>query len=313
MSLTARLSISARELIHRSRLPVYRRLRWAIAIYTGSSPLDLQPADGGPCPVLTADDVTDVEAGFVADPFMLHDGSTWCMFFEVWNHRAHRGSVGLAESSDGLHWTYRRIVLDEPFHLSYPHVFEWNGGFYMIPESHQAEVVRLYQATDWPTRWEPRADLLDGCFVDSSVWQFNDSWWMLAFDKRCEVLRLFRADGPAGPWLEHPKSPLAADGLRFGRPGGRVVVWGGRLIRFAQDTRFYYGNAVHALEITRLTDADYQEEEMQEEPVIGCSGHGWNARGMHHIDCHRVGGRQWMACVDGCRRTVHLGNPEGRR
>ena len=33
-------------------------------------------------PVLTADDVTDVEAEFVADPFMFHENGTWYIFFD---------------------------------------------------------------------------------------------------------------------------------------------------------------------------------------------------------------------------------------
>ena len=74
---------------------------------------------------LFAEDVSDVPARFVADPFMLQDEGTWYMFFEVMNTRTNRGGIGLATSNDGLKWTYKRIALDEPFHLSYPHVFKW--------------------------------------------------------------------------------------------------------------------------------------------------------------------------------------------
>ena len=40
------------------------------------------------------------------------------------------------------------IVLAEPFHLSYPYVFEWQGSHYMIPESGAAKSVRLYRASE---------------------------------------------------------------------------------------------------------------------------------------------------------------------
>ena len=43
---------------------------------------------------------------------------------------------------------YSKIVLDEPFHLSYPYVFEWDGGLY-DSESATARHLRLYRAVDF--------------------------------------------------------------------------------------------------------------------------------------------------------------------
>src|SRR5262245_26175147 len=103
---------------------------WSIAIYTGITPFNLQPR----LPVLTKADVTDIPAAFVADPFMAQRNQTWYMFFEVMHGTKHLGEIGLATSNDALTWTYDRIVLREPFHLSYPHVFEWQNQYYMIPE-----------------------------------------------------------------------------------------------------------------------------------------------------------------------------------
>ncbi len=51
------------------------------------------------------------------------------------NARTKQGDIGLAVSGDGRTWTYRGIVLDEAFHLSFPYVFEWNGAVYLVPES----------------------------------------------------------------------------------------------------------------------------------------------------------------------------------
>src|SRR5262249_51325998 len=126
---------------------------FSIGIYAGESPFALGPAPGVADPVLTHHDVTDVPAAFVADPFMFHVDGIWYLFFEIMHARSGKGEIGLATSVDGIAWKYRQVVLAEPFHLSYPHVFSWQGDFYMVPESYQAGGVRLYRATNFPTRW----------------------------------------------------------------------------------------------------------------------------------------------------------------
>jgi len=97
---------------------------WSIAIYTGTTPFNLQPEP----PVLTKFDVTDIPADFVADPFMLRRDDTWYMFFEVMHSKTQRGEIGLATSNDALSWTYDRIVLKEPFHLSFPSPLDPHSG-----------------------------------------------------------------------------------------------------------------------------------------------------------------------------------------
>ena len=104
-------------------------------------------------PVVSQNDVSDVRARFVADPFMVNQDGHWYMFFEVMNQDTNRGAIGLAISEDGFHWEYRQIVLREPFHLLYPHVLHWDGEYYMTPETLEANSVNLYRADPFPTQW----------------------------------------------------------------------------------------------------------------------------------------------------------------
>src|SRR4051812_15377902 len=126
---------------------------WEIDIYVGDSPFRLGPPARVRNPVLTANDVTDIRAYFVADPFMVYVDRTWYMFFEVLNRRSHRGEIALATSGDGVKWKYQQVVLAERFHLSYPCVFTWRNEYYMIPETFQADAIRLYRALSFPTTW----------------------------------------------------------------------------------------------------------------------------------------------------------------
>jgi hypothetical protein len=291
------------EAPHASVSPPQRQHEWSIGIYGGDSPWRLGSPPGIHNPVLSHQDVCDVRAAFVADPFMLRAKGRWYMFFEVMNRQTHKGEIGLAISADGLTWAYQQIVLAEPFHLSYPYVFEWMQDYYMVPESYQAKSVRLYKASQFPTQWQFVRTLLNGPYlVDASLFQCRDAWWLFTETNPAlthDTLRLYYAHDLHGPWQEHPESPIIAGNAHIARPAGRVVRVGDGLIRYAQDCHPIYGTEVRAFAITDLTTKHYREHAIDEEPMLTGSGNGWNACGMHHVDPHRRDDGTWVACVDG--------------
>lgn len=288
---------------------VAKQEKWSIAIYSGESPCNFASPDNVSNPVLTAEDVTDLPADFVADPFMVRDKSTWYMFFEVGNSQSQQGDIGLALSNNGLEWAYKQIVLDESFHLSYPQVFKWNNEYYMIPETHEANSIRLYKAVDFPTQWSFVKTLLYGSYVDPSVFRYEGRWWLFAEanPQENDILCLYYAEDLLGPWIKHPESPIIEGNANIARPGGRVLVFDGLIVRYTQDDDPTYGNAVRAFEITELTTSSYEEKEISESPILKASGTGWNKNGMHHIDPHQIDENKWIACVDGYRVSIGFG------
>jgi hypothetical protein len=281
---------------------------WSIGIYTGATPWQIVPADHIINPVLTRSDVTDRQASFVADPFMLRVDGIWYMFFEVMNSKTGKGEIALATSADGFTWQYQKIVLVEPFHLSYPYVFTWDDDYYMIPESWKAGAVRLYRATDFPTQWTWVATLLELPYIaDSSVFYAGGRWWMFAetgADLSFDTLRLYCSQALTGPWVEHPQSPVIRSNPHIARPAGRLLVEGNRIIRFAQDCAPKYGLKVFAFEVIELTPELYAERPLVSGAILGGTGTGWNSHGMHHIDAHRLENARWIACVDGWRSLL---------
>ncbi len=273
---------------------------WSIGIYAGGSPLELGPHPQVVNPVLRAADVHDVDAEFVADPFMIRVGGRWSMVFEILERSSQLGVIGLASSADGLRWRYEQVVLREPFHLSYPLVFEHQGQLYMVPETLAANCVRLYQADPSALRWRHVADLIEGQHADSTLIHHGGRWWMFTCSTpyQNDCLRLFGAPELRGPWREHPASPLVLDDRRRARPGGRILVdERGRLLRFAQDCRQIYGQALGAFEIVELDEQRYRERELGQ--VLSPGSVGWNSAGMHQLDAHQVGPTDWLAAVDG--------------
>lgn len=276
---------------------------WSIGIYEGPSVLELAPSPRAANPVLTAAAVTDAPAVFVADPFMTRGAGGWWMFFEILNRRTQLGEIALAASPDGFRWDYQRVVLKEPFHLSYPFVFEWDGHHYMIPETAATRTVRLYRAREFPFEWEFIETLASGRrFADATLFHHGGRWWMFSETgvalPRGE-LRLYGSDDLMRGWAEHPASPLRVGDPVSSRPGGRVIEDGGRLLRFSQNCATRYGLDVRAFQIEVLTPTEYRERPAADAPVLCGSGSGWNEHGMHHLDAHRLDDGRVIACVDG--------------
>lgn len=278
---------------------------WSIGILAGKNPFSLCEIKGLTNPVLSAKDVTDIQATFVADPFLIFECGVWHMFFEVLTTE-NKGVISVARSHNGISWQYQSIVLEEDFHLSYPYVFCWRGKYYMIPETLEVGCIRLYEATRFPFEWRPLEQLVPGQFADSSIFRHDGTWWLLACGRpeQHDQLRLFHSERLLGPWKEHVKSPVVDYNPHFARPAGTVLFWGGKPLRFAQDCYPTYGLRVTAWSICILTTKDYSETVAVNHDIVG-PGSGWNELGMHHVGAiwNRMGDQEIIAAVDGLGRS----------
>lgn len=282
-----------------------RRHEFAIDIYTGTDPLKLHTTSLRP-PALTWRDCGGYPALFVADPFMIWRGDAWHLFYEILDWKTHRGVIGHAVSANLFDWEATGVVLEEAYHLSYPHIFEHNGAVYMTAETLGANALRLYKASSFPQEWEHVADLMEGAHADPTLFHHEGTWYAFTCTapETHDELRLYWAEELTGPWREHPASPIVSGDPQRARPAGRVIRHKNQWLRFAQDCGGAYGLAVRAFRITALDREQYAEEEVKESPVLQAAGSGWNANGMHHIDAHELPGGGWVACVDGWRRVV---------
>lgn len=198
---------------------------------------------------------------YLADPFGLVRGDTLHVFVEAFDYRIKRANIERHEFAQAdLSWRGQVTVLDLPFHLSYPQVFEHDGDTWMVPESHKAGEIALYRATDGSLdHWERECALLrDLPGADASLIEHGGRWWMFytlvgpkARDQR--ELHIAHAPALAGPW-----TPLAANPVRVAldgaRPAGRPFVGrDGALVLPVQDSSTGYGGATRLLRFTELT------------------------------------------------------------
>ena len=198
---------------------------------------------------------------YLADPFGLQRGDALHVFVEAFDYhtkRAHieRHEFALADMS----WRGGRPVLAQPFHLSFPHVFEHQGETWMVPESYQAGEIALYRATDGSLdHWERECALLAGVpGADAALIEHQGRWWMFytlvgagARDQR--ELHVAHAPDLAGPWTPLAFNPVRVD-RQGARPAGRPFVGQDGVVTLpVQDSTGGYGSATRLLRFPVLT------------------------------------------------------------
>ena len=232
---------------------------------------------------------------FYADPFILERGGRNFIFFEDYPYREGKGVISVLEISERGPVGEARRVLERPYHLSYPFVFEHEGDTYMIPETLDARRIELYRASHFPDRWELAAVLKENVnAVDTTLWIENGIFYFFTTIAERgttpnDFLYLFCADSLTGKWRPHPDNPLNYD-VRSSRGAGKLFKRHGKLIRPAQDCSVRYGYACQLNEVKILSPNQYLEEPiLRIEPT-------W-ARGLRGT--HTINSNQWVEVIDG--------------
>lgn len=204
---------------------------------------------------------------FWADPFVVPHADGWTVFFEELVYREINAHISaFTISRDGSVGTPER-VLERDYRLSYPFMLEWNGQWWMIPESAQNRTVELYRATDFPRGWVLESVLLENVnAVDATIVQIEGRWWMFVNiaeegASTLDELHLFAAPSPLGPWSPHRRNPVKSD-VRSARPAGRPFFSAGAWYRPSQDCSVSYGWAIVMNRIERIDDDEYREVEV---------------------------------------------------
>ena len=180
-----------------------------------------------------------------ADPFLFEHEGTVYVFAEMFDYITRRGGIGYARLDNGR-WSRWKLVIDEPFHMSYPNVFQVGEDIFMIPETGADFTLRLYRAASFPDRWELVKVLArDVRWVDTTFWTEGDRLFaitrdeadwdnqrdlMLEFNDQFEILSI---------------TPFMESNLDFSRSGGNFVEQNGLHFRVTQDCSTHYGGGLN--------------------------------------------------------------------
>jgi hypothetical protein len=158
------------------------------------------------------------------------------LFIEEFSYTAGKGHISVIVMNNDASIEPPLRVIEAPYHLSYPFVFEYDNGLYMIPESFENRTVDLYKCISFPDKWEIAGHLMQNCrAVDTTLFHWQGKWWMFTNQIETEgastwdELFLYHSDTPlSDSWTPHPRNPVVSD-VKSARPAGRLFECGGHL------------------------------------------------------------------------------------
>ncbi len=224
-----------------------------------------------------------------ADPFISVRDGNYFIFIEEKLYSTGRGRIICLEINQKLEVQSTHVVLERPYHLSYPFLLEHEGQLFMIPESERSRQIELYRCVHFPDLWEFEKPLIENIrAVDATLVNDNEKWWLFANviepgGTSWDTLNLYYSDSPlSDKWTPHPQNPVVKN-IHTARPAGHIQNAGGYLLRPSQDCSVRYGYATNFNRIVKMTETEYEErtERIYKPPRNGpfIGAHTWNQAG----------------------------------
>jgi hypothetical protein len=201
-----------------------------------------------------------------ADPILYKSDNKTYMFYEAFNKKNNLGEIGVATVINNT-IANKHIILNEPFHMSYPFVFNFNNKIYMIPETSSIKKLHLYEAESFPYEWKLSKVLIDNTELsDATILKHQDKVYIfvskiLSYSPYRDELLLYHLDNEFN-LIPHKCNPIITDN-EFSRPAGNFLKYNSKLIRVSQDcSNGGYGKALKFNEIIDISDNSYQENNL---------------------------------------------------
>lgn len=196
---------------------------------------------------------------WLADPFLYEYNGRHFLFVEQYFNSKNRASIGVYEIEDGKP-IHNSIIIDTPYHMSYPCVFLYNGTHYMIPESSSNQTLDLYVADEFPLKWSLKKTLESGRrLVDTTVVVRENVIFLLTYENNSNGWTLYSYCLDMNDYSLSKISETYYN-TNVGRPAGCLFEKDGRLFRPAQNCSTKYGESLLIYEVIELSKKSYREQ-----------------------------------------------------
>ena len=174
---------------------------------------------------------------WIADPFLFEYDGEHYLFVEYVNGK--KGEIAYFKFIENRP-VFQRVIISEPYHLSYPCVFAHGNDVYMIPESADNHSIDLYRAVLFPDKWEKVCQLAQGIYYDTTYVSFHGKDYLISYSPKKGYFEL----GLLSLDIEE-KTIQKLNEKQYkenvGRPAGRLYEEDGKIIRPAQNCSRKYG------------------------------------------------------------------------
>ena len=226
------------------------------------------------------------EGTYWADPFLWQHNGIDYIFYELYDYK--KGVIAYSIINDDMTFSEPTVVLECPYHISYPYLFEDNGELYMIPETGEGHHITLYKCTSFPDKWKFDRVMTDynghpifrGPAGDTNVINDNGTYWMYTTVqpqlKHC--LAVAKSDSILGRWQVMING---SQQIMNSRGGGKIWIDGNTTYRACQIGQGGYGAGIQI----KASEMDFQTGHFSEQ-IVHEIRPDWHPDifGTHHFD-----------------------------
>lgn len=202
-----------------------------------------------------------------ADPFIVSLDNRHYIFVEEYLFKLNKAHISVITLDNNYKILTNERIIFKSYHLSYPHVFEYNQNFYMVPETGGNNTIELYRCLNMPNKWVFVKNIMENISAkDTTLLQYEGKWWLFTtkviINKPTlyynELFLYFSDDLFSSKWVEHPKNPIVSD-HKYSRSAGNFFIQNNKLYRPSQDCSGRYGKALNINWIKKLNETEYEE------------------------------------------------------
>lgn len=198
---------------------------------------------------------------WAADPFPIEVDGELYIFAELFVYSKVKGCIGYSKLENG-HFTPWKVVIEEPYHMSFPYLFYDDGQLFMCPETNASKDLHLYKCVGFPDKWERDRTLAENVNYSDTVFIKQNSD---VFGLTCEwngienhSLKLFAVQNDK--CVESDEQLNLLD-YYLTRPAGKIFKDKGKDIAVSQICKPLYGTGLIFKEI--IVDwPNYEEKEL---------------------------------------------------
>lgn len=201
---------------------------------------------------------------FFADPFILEKNDKEIkVIVEEYPFFRKKGIISLLTiNRDTYELIERKVVLEQPYHMSYPYIYRTNDNkIWIAPEASMSGCLYKYTMNPQNHMLENQELLINEPVVDSTIIQHDGKYWLFC-TKRGEdsnrKLYIYHSKTSFGPWTTHHMAP-AVDNCQLARPAGSMIKINGSIYRVVQKNDKSYGEAINVTRIDKLSVSDFKE------------------------------------------------------